>query len=98
MYWLVNLFHSKNNSHLDTLISHLPLHSPPCLLLFPVHKVFENVAGKYDLMNDLMSGGIHRAWKDCYVSRLHPRPNTKLLDVAGGTGAYLCYLGRVGDR
>ncbi|XP_050729114.1 2-methoxy-6-polyprenyl-1,4-benzoquinol methylase, mitochondrial-like [Eriocheir sinensis] len=51
-----------------------------------VHKVFENVASKYDLMNDLMSGGIHRAWKDCFVSRLHPRPNTKLLDVAGGTG------------
>lgn len=46
------------------------------------------MAEKYDLMNDLMSGGIHRAWKDCFLSRLHPRHNTKLLDVAGGTGQY----------
>lgn len=51
-----------------------------------VHKVFENVADKYDLMNDLMSGFVHRAWKDHFVSRLQPRPNTRLLDVAGGTG------------
>ncbi|XP_068240439.1 ubiquinone/menaquinone biosynthesis C-methyltransferase UbiE-like [Palaemon carinicauda] len=51
-----------------------------------VHGVFENVASNYDLMNDLMSGGIHRMWKDCFLSRLQPRPNTKLLDVAGGTG------------
>ncbi|XP_045106469.1 ubiquinone/menaquinone biosynthesis C-methyltransferase UbiE-like [Portunus trituberculatus] len=51
-----------------------------------VHQVFENVADKYDLMNDLMSGFIHRAWKDQFVSRLQPRPHTRLLDVAGGTG------------
>ncbi|KAG0724888.1 2-methoxy-6-polyprenyl-1,4-benzoquinol methylase, mitochondrial [Chionoecetes opilio] len=50
-----------------------------------VHRVFENVADKYDLMNDLMSGFIHRAWKDCLVTRLQPRANTRLLDVAGGT-------------
>ena len=54
--------------------------------LFPVHKVFENVANKYDVMNDLMSGFVHRAWKDHFVSRLQPRPYTRLLDVAGGTG------------
>ncbi|KAK3855500.1 hypothetical protein Pcinc_038103 [Petrolisthes cinctipes] len=51
-----------------------------------VHGVFENVASKYDVMNDLMSGGIHRVWKDCFMSRLRPTLNTKLLDVAGGTG------------
>lgn len=51
-----------------------------------VHGVFENVAEKYDVMNDLMSGGIHRIWKDHFMSTLSPRPNTKLLDVAGGTG------------
>lgn len=51
-----------------------------------VHGVFENVADSYDVMNDLMSGGIHRIWKDHFISTLGPRPNTKLLDVAGGTG------------
>lgn len=51
-----------------------------------VHGVFENVASNYDLMNDLMSGGIHRLWKDYFISCIHPQPNTKLLDVAGGTG------------
>lgn len=42
-------------------------------------------------MNDLMSGGIHRAWKDCFMSRLRPTPNTKLLDVAGGTGQVMVH-------
>ncbi|KAL7635223.1 UNVERIFIED_CONTAM: hypothetical protein RMT77_014210 [Armadillidium vulgare] len=51
-----------------------------------VHSVFENVAEKYDLMNDVMSGGIHRLWKDYFVDRLHPTVNINLLDVAGGTG------------
>lgn len=51
-----------------------------------VHGVFEAVASNYDLMNDLMSTGVHRVWKDCFVSRLQPRQHTRLLDVAGGTG------------
>lgn len=51
-----------------------------------VHKVFENVAEKYDIMNDAMSLGIHRVWKDIFVQRLSPTEDTKLLDVAGGTG------------
>ena len=51
-----------------------------------VRHVFDNVAGKYDLMNDLMSGGIHRLWKDAFVDWLNPRPNMSLLDVGGGTG------------
>lgn len=41
-------------------------------------------------MNDVMSGGVHRLWKDQFVRRLAPTPNTTLLDVAGGTGTGLC--------
>ncbi|MDV7270679.1 bifunctional demethylmenaquinone methyltransferase/2-methoxy-6-polyprenyl-1,4-benzoquinol methylase UbiE [Thioclava sp. A2] len=51
-----------------------------------VHGVFSRVASKYDIMNDLMSMGIHRVWKDAMMDWLAPRPNQKLLDVAGGTG------------
>ncbi|KAG0472126.1 hypothetical protein HPP92_016672 [Vanilla planifolia] len=51
-----------------------------------VGKVFNNVASNYDLMNDIMSGGLHRLWKDRLVSKLHPFPGMKHLDVAGGTG------------
>ncbi|KAI4454415.1 methyltransferase [Holotrichia oblita] len=51
-----------------------------------VHKVFEDVASKYDIMNDAMSMGIHRVWKDIFMHTLSPTNNTKLLDVAGGTG------------
>jgi len=52
-----------------------------------VGSVFSNVASKYDLMNDLMSGGLHRLWKDEFVFNiLNPSPGTTLLDVAGGTG------------
>ena len=48
--------------------------------------VFHNVAGSYDLMNDAMSLGIHRIWKDQFVSMLSPHRAMKILDVAGGTG------------
>ncbi|MBC7147338.1 MAG: bifunctional demethylmenaquinone methyltransferase/2-methoxy-6-polyprenyl-1,4-benzoquinol methylase UbiE [Thioclava marina] len=51
-----------------------------------VHGVFSRVASKYDIMNDLMSVGIHRVWKDAMMDWLAPRPGQKLLDVAGGTG------------
>lgn len=51
-----------------------------------VRGLFERVSGNYDLMNDLMSGGIHRLWKDAMVDLLDPRPDLRLLDVAGGTG------------
>lgn len=51
-----------------------------------VKQVFSNVASKYDLMNDVMSGGIHRLWKCYFIRKLDPHPGTKLLDVAGGTG------------
>ncbi len=51
-----------------------------------VHGVFSNVASKYDVMNDAMSMGIHRIWKDAMMDWLAPRAGQKLLDVAGGTG------------
>ncbi|KAJ6372360.1 hypothetical protein OIU76_026780 [Salix suchowensis] len=51
-----------------------------------VGNVFSSVASNYDLMNDLMSGGLHRLWKDRLVSMLNPFPGMKHLDVAGGTG------------
>jgi len=51
-----------------------------------VRGVFDSVAGKYDLMNDLMSLGVHRLWKRDFIAALGPRPNLTLLDLAGGTG------------
>ncbi len=51
-----------------------------------VKEVFSSVAARYDLMNDLMSAGVHRIWKDAMVEWLNPRPGWKTLDVAGGTG------------
>ena len=51
-----------------------------------VRGVFESVAGRYDLMNDLMSGGVHRLWKGTMIDWLNPRPGQRLVDVAGGTG------------
>lgn len=51
-----------------------------------VHGVFTSVASKYDIMNDVMSMGIHRIWKDALMDWLAPRPGQRLLDVAGGTG------------
>jgi demethylmenaquinone methyltransferase/2-methoxy-6-polyprenyl-1,4-benzoquinol methylase len=51
-----------------------------------VHGVFTNVASRYDVMNDVMSGGVHRLWKDAMMDWLAPRNGQRLLDVAGGTG------------
>jgi demethylmenaquinone methyltransferase/2-methoxy-6-polyprenyl-1,4-benzoquinol methylase len=51
-----------------------------------VRAVFDSVAPRYDLMNDLMSLGVHRAWKRIFVGALDPRPRHTLLDLAGGTG------------
>ena len=48
--------------------------------------VFANVASRYDLMNDAMSGGMHRLWKDRFVRRVKPRAGDRILDMAGGTG------------
>ncbi len=51
-----------------------------------VREVFSSVARHYDVMNDLMSGGVHRLWKDSMVEWLNPQPGWQVLDVAGGTG------------
>src|SRR4029453_13768950 len=48
--------------------------------------VFTSVAQSYDLMNDLMSGGMHRLWKNRFVAKVKPRPGARILDMAGGTG------------
>ncbi|WP_288049417.1 class I SAM-dependent methyltransferase [Acidiphilium sp.] len=51
-----------------------------------VREVFDSVAGRYDIMNDLMSLGVHRLWKREFVAMMDPRPHRTLLDLAGGTG------------
>ncbi|MEM6812175.1 MAG: bifunctional demethylmenaquinone methyltransferase/2-methoxy-6-polyprenyl-1,4-benzoquinol methylase UbiE [Pseudomonadota bacterium] len=51
-----------------------------------VRGVFDSVADNYDLMNDLMSGGIHRIWKNHFIRKIKPKPGLAYLDVAGGTG------------
>ncbi|MBC7505713.1 MAG: class I SAM-dependent methyltransferase [Sandarakinorhabdus sp.] len=51
-----------------------------------VGQVFASVARRYDIMNDLMSAGMHRVWKDDFVRALKPRPGERILDMAGGTG------------
>ena len=62
-----------------------------------VQGVFGSVANKYDIMNDVMSGGIHRLWKDAMMDWLAPRAGQRLLDVAGGTGDIsFRYLKRAG--
>ena len=63
-----------------------------------VHGVFSSVASRYDVMNDAMSFGIHRLWKDAMIDWLAPKPGQELLDIAGGTGdVAIRFLSRVGD-
>ncbi|WP_296176549.1 class I SAM-dependent methyltransferase, partial [uncultured Brevundimonas sp.] len=50
-----------------------------------VRGVFDSVASNYDLMNDLMSAGVHRLWKDATAAKLNARPGEVILDMAGGT-------------
>jgi demethylmenaquinone methyltransferase/2-methoxy-6-polyprenyl-1,4-benzoquinol methylase len=61
-----------------------------------VRSVFSNVAAKYDLMNDAMSGGMHRLWKDRFVRRVKPRAGEQILDMAGGTGDIAFRLAKSG--
>ena len=60
--------------------------------------VFRNVAARYDLMNDAMSGGMHRLWKDRFVRRVNPRKGEDVLDMAGGTGDIAFRLAAGGAR
>jgi len=63
-----------------------------------VGQVFSSVARRYDVMNDLMSGGMHRLWKDRFVGRVKPRPGEEILDMAGGTGDVAFRMARRGAR
>jgi demethylmenaquinone methyltransferase/2-methoxy-6-polyprenyl-1,4-benzoquinol methylase len=63
-----------------------------------VGEVFRNVARKYDLMNDAMSVGMHRLWKDRFVNLVRPRPGEHILDVAGGTGDIAFRMARRGAK
>ena len=63
-----------------------------------VGDVFRRVARRYDLMNDLMSGGLHRLWKDHFVRRVRPRAGEAILDMAGGTGDIAFRMARAGAR
>jgi demethylmenaquinone methyltransferase/2-methoxy-6-polyprenyl-1,4-benzoquinol methylase len=61
-----------------------------------VGEVFSGVARKYDIMNDAMSGGMHRLWKDRFVRRVKPQPGEAVLDMAGGTGDIAFRLAQCG--
>lgn len=67
-----------------------------------VRGVFDRSARRYDLMNDLMSVGVHRVWKDMVITRANPQPGEILIDVAGGTGdlarSFLTKADRVAER
>jgi len=63
-----------------------------------VGAVFASVAARYDLMNDLMSGGQHRLWKAAFVRRMRPRAGEAILDMAGGTGDIAFRLARAGAQ
>jgi demethylmenaquinone methyltransferase/2-methoxy-6-polyprenyl-1,4-benzoquinol methylase len=63
-----------------------------------VGAVFSSVASRYDLMNDLMSGGMHRLWKHRFVARVMPRAGEQILDTAGGTGDVAFRMARRGAQ
>ena len=63
-----------------------------------VRGVFDRVASRYDLMNDLMSAGVHRLWKDAVASRLNPQPGEVIIDCAGGTGDMARRFARMARR
>ena len=63
-----------------------------------VGAVFSSVAARYDRMNDAMSGGMHRLWKDRFVARVKPRAGEDMLDMAGGTGDIAFRLAKSGAR
>jgi demethylmenaquinone methyltransferase/2-methoxy-6-polyprenyl-1,4-benzoquinol methylase len=73
---------TSDNASADFGYRRVPSGDKPAL----VRGVFESVAPRYDLMNDLMSGGLHRLWKRALINAIRPRAGNHLLDVAGGTG------------
>ena len=63
-----------------------------------VGEVFRSVAARYDVMNDALSGGMHRLWKDRFVRRLKPRAGESIVDLAGGTGDIAFRIARSGAK
>src|SRR5438552_13203017 len=63
-----------------------------------VRGVFDRVARRYDLMNDLMSAGVHRLWKDAVAARMNPQPGELIVDCAGGTGDIARRVARMARR
>ena len=63
-----------------------------------VREVFDSVASNYDVMNDAMSLGIHRIWKDMAITKVNPQPGEILIDVAGGTGDIARRFGKKADQ
>jgi demethylmenaquinone methyltransferase/2-methoxy-6-polyprenyl-1,4-benzoquinol methylase len=85
----------QNSSDTDFGFRRVPLADKQGL----VDDVFHSVAQRYDLMNDLMSGGLHRAWKDALVTAVNPPRNERpfaLLDIAGGTGDIALHVLKAG--
>ncbi|CAP40814.1 bifunctional demethylmenaquinone methyltransferase/2-methoxy-6-polyprenyl-1,4-benzoquinol methylase UbiE [Bordetella petrii] len=79
--------HSTPASDSDASTTHFGFQSvPENEKARKVAEVFHSVASRYDVMNDLMSGGLHRAWKAFTIGRAAIRPGMKVLDIAGGTG------------
>lgn len=63
-----------------------------------VRGVFDSVASRYDLMNDVMSAGVHRVWKDMTAARLNPQPGEVIVDCAGGTGDMARRFARLAEK
>ena len=63
-----------------------------------VRGVFDSVASRYDLMNDVMSAGVHRVWKDITAARLNPQPGEVIVDCAGGTGDMARRFARLAEK
>lgn len=83
---------TSDNASADFGYRRVPSGDKPAL----VRGVFESVAPRYDLMNDLMSGGLHRLWKRALINAVRPQAGNHLLDVAGGTGDIaFAYLDKV---
>ena len=73
---------SKSDDNIDFGFTEIPREEKQSR----VKGVFDSVASKYDLMNDAMSMGVHRVWKDMMVTKINPQPGEHLIDIAGGTG------------
>jgi demethylmenaquinone methyltransferase / 2-methoxy-6-polyprenyl-1,4-benzoquinol methylase len=88
---------ARSGSDTDFGFRRVPLGNKQAL----VDDVFHSVARRYDLMNDLMSGGLHRAWKEALVTAVNPpkgQQSFKLLDIAGGTGDVALRVAAAGGR